>query len=377
MEEDYHIVHHFSSYTTPLSGDFADFVVESKCALDEFPQAPDQNVTFGTGSSFGEEYDQLSPLLFDRLPIDDNRAYALFGIQSGDTRLDEGGPGLVAALDARPDGGSTDLAVSLKIQVQSDQRRAVLENRSEQPRSDSEMALPGVPATTRVSSGDGYRCIECPRYFKNGYLLEDHARVSKHKTYVCPEQGCSKKYSRRDVLRRHIATHTRSEIVCPVCAEVNRKRIFQRKDNLNQHLRIRHPEYSRHEDSEWRSSDQNQLLTVPETVDPVDFARREGISERCPLPPQRFWPNHSGMDTSMIEKSPCTTTAEIASALDGFLGDEDHIVVEIIQGHLGFGNQQKMEQLALSLARLALKEPREIPLAAREQLQQTSAKCFS
>lgn len=104
------------------------------------------------------------------------------------------------------------------------------------------------PATTPMSFAAPARptyprntCRVCPKTFKTSELLEQHAKSSFHRVYVCPVAGCDRSYYRRDVYIRHKSTHRQKDLhVCYICAREGQGKAFKRKDHLTQHLRKCH-----------------------------------------------------------------------------------------------------------------------------------------
>lgn len=87
---------------------------------------------------------------------------------------------------------------------------------------------------TSPQDGSQYICGPCGSSFATSHELEQHAKTTLHKAYVCAEAGCAKGYARRDTYARHLATHRNIEHVCTHCVHVHKA--FKRKDHLTQHL---------------------------------------------------------------------------------------------------------------------------------------------
>lgn len=375
MSEDNHIAQPFQlcEYLMPyeaVSNAQEQIYVKNEDAyeLDQHSDGP-----LSMGLDYKEDRDQLSPSWFDGLSMDDASVYATFAEEPNLEHLYGVQSGMLYMTGEENDGDPQDLQSDWKAEIESIQTYSLLSNYHRGPGYDSAVSLPNLVDTKPSLPSRIHRCKVCQRCFDNEYLLEDHARLSNHQIYVCDVPGCFKSYCRRDVLRRHVATHTRLEISCPFCS--NHKRLFKRKDNLSQHVRTRHPElYKRYKSMFFGSVHQKQLLAVPATNDAVSYAGSDANSEYGGWSPQRTPPRQSQSGSSTIEWLRGSTTEEIASALGTILGDENHIVVQVIQRRLDLGDRATMEQLATGLAHLALVEPNGLTEAVRSRLQQTSAR---
>lgn len=80
-------------------------------------------------------------------------------------------------------------------------------------------------------------CEECGKRFDTAYILESHAKDTKHRSYACANHGCGKTYTSRSALSRHRNAHndhvSHQCVICP--------KTFKRKDHLDSHVRQRHP----------------------------------------------------------------------------------------------------------------------------------------
>ena len=87
-----------------------------------------------------------------------------------------------------------------------------------------------------LESGPPWFCEECRKVFRTSKDLERHAKISRHRPYVCSEAGCRKTFSRRDTFVRHKTIHKGSEFhTCQICLQSNKRSVFKRKDHLHQH----------------------------------------------------------------------------------------------------------------------------------------------
>jgi hypothetical protein len=89
-------------------------------------------------------------------------------------------------------------------------------------------------------------CSVCFQLFSSLGALDKHARNTSHKAWRCQEIGCGKSYARRDTFLRHALKHSQTGFACLECSKDGTKKVFKRKDHLNEHIRKRH---SKGEDS--------------------------------------------------------------------------------------------------------------------------------
>lgn len=116
----------------------------------------------------------------------------------------------------------------------------------------SEFQAQRKPAKLSVSSCDAdcsrdeshqrLSCSECARPFANLSALNKHTQSTSHKAWRCVEAGCEKTYARRDTFLRHRVAHRDDALnhVCLVCLQINRSKVFRRKDHLRDHMRKCH-----------------------------------------------------------------------------------------------------------------------------------------
>lgn len=85
-------------------------------------------------------------------------------------------------------------------------------------------------------------CSECARAFENLSALNKHTQSTSHKAWRCAEAGCEKTYVRRDTFLRHRVAHRDDALnhVCLVCLQINKRKVFRRRDHLRDHVRKCH-----------------------------------------------------------------------------------------------------------------------------------------
>jgi hypothetical protein len=91
-------------------------------------------------------------------------------------------------------------------------------------------------------NGQRLSCSECARAFDNLSALNKHTQSTSHKAWRCVEAGCEKTYARRDTFLRHRVAHRDDALnhVCLVCLQINKRKVFRRKDHLRDHMRNCH-----------------------------------------------------------------------------------------------------------------------------------------
>ncbi len=83
-----------------------------------------------------------------------------------------------------------------------------------------------------------FRCETCQKKFTREDALKRHLMIHKNEiSFDCPE--CGKKFGRKDNMLSHLSNHTRS-FTCSHCEEV-----FTTKQNLKQHMKVKHPKSSK------------------------------------------------------------------------------------------------------------------------------------
>lgn len=315
-------------------------------------------------------YQQL-PLVWDGgFAIDDTGTYDLLDIDS------ELSNNCGAILPGLPDCPRQDDSVGIQCLLQScidpNKIHAASTHASRGPKSD-----PTLAATTLGGSEPIRTCKVCGLTFANGYLLEDHARVEEHYTYSCESPGCGKAYRRRDVLHRHRATHDEPDFSCPFCSRSSRKRIFQRRDNLSQHVRTKHPDFYHSWKKNRPSPPTRRQTAIPSrSVDPSGCVSSHRRSMSAGDLPQSASADPITPDVSMIDQSCSSATDKVTSALSSILGNKDHIIVQVIQHRVDLSDQSVTEELARGVAELTLKEPEKLPETARAQLQELERQLF-
>ncbi|KAI1278632.1 hypothetical protein F5Y07DRAFT_65156 [Xylaria sp. FL0933] len=82
-------------------------------------------------------------------------------------------------------------------------------------------------------------CAECNETFQDETKLLKHARHQKHSPYAC---FCGIKFTRNDVLTRHVQSFTKesAKYPCTFCKRHRGKTAFRRRDHLVQHLQGYH-----------------------------------------------------------------------------------------------------------------------------------------
>ena len=85
-------------------------------------------------------------------------------------------------------------------------------------------------------------CSECTEAFDNVSALNKHTQNTSHKAWRCIEAGCEMTYARRDTFLRHRVAHREDALnhVCLVCLQINKRKVFRRKDHLRDHMRNCH-----------------------------------------------------------------------------------------------------------------------------------------
>ena len=96
-----------------------------------------------------------------------------------------------------------------------------------------------APDHGRVLPFGAKACDECRQEFGSDLQLSFHAKELQHSPYACK---CNKKFSRLDVLERHLSKYTPGQPTYP-CTHCKRHRGnngFKRQEHLTQHLRNYH-----------------------------------------------------------------------------------------------------------------------------------------
>ena len=79
-----------------------------------------------------------------------------------------------------------------------------------------------------------HTCSVCGRAFKSRFYLASHVLIHTGATpHVCAV--CDKGFGRKDMLKRHMATHGRERHVCGDCGKE-----FSRRDKLKEHQALKH-----------------------------------------------------------------------------------------------------------------------------------------
>lgn len=91
----------------------------------------------------------------------------------------------------------------------------------------------------RDSDSGMYDCPQCRESFEKVFELEEHAKRSNHKPFLCHQ--CDQTFSRRDAWTRHKQLHqSRGRHPCPRCDKYSGKNAFKRRDHLKKHLMTVH-----------------------------------------------------------------------------------------------------------------------------------------
>lgn len=90
-----------------------------------------------------------------------------------------------------------------------------------------------------VRTGSGHACDECNLEFSSGTKLSEHGRDKQHSPYACK---CNQKFSRLDVLNRHLSKYQPGQPTypCSHCKRHTGDQGFKRKEHLTQHLQSYH-----------------------------------------------------------------------------------------------------------------------------------------
>jgi hypothetical protein len=90
-----------------------------------------------------------------------------------------------------------------------------------------------------ISEPNMHTCAGCMRTFSRVSEIEEHAKRTRHKPFVC--LACNKGFSRRDAWTRHRDLHSSlRQYPCNRCDKYRGSDAFRRKDHLRQHLKKFH-----------------------------------------------------------------------------------------------------------------------------------------
>jgi hypothetical protein len=228
------------------------------------------------------------------------------------------------------------------------------------------------------SKDERHSCPVCHRTFPTIHSLEDHAKLTGHRPYIC--NHCGKDYARQDVYLRHLARHKTPDLhSCTLCANAGKKRTFSRKDHLEVHLRNRHTNPKRRAVSDPQDSDADiGIRCVPVKASSrcnsttslhslSDSASEDEatVSHRCCS--FSTWPGNGIRRSGSVEG--------IIGALREVLG-ADNVAIRAIESRLDANSEIDPKSLAASLAQLALMSPERLPQSIKEQLRgKHSSKC--
>ncbi|KAK5123087.1 hypothetical protein LTR85_003283 [Meristemomyces frigidus] len=243
-------------------------------------------------------------------------------------------------------------------------------------------SLSALPSLASSERGPHHICPACRRAFQTVPMLEEHAKLAGHRPFVCAQAGCRKSYQRQDVFLRHSNSHRTWDVhTCEICLRSDLKRTFNRKDHLQRHLRTRHANSEAAAGSDGfqekptlRHAPATTALsqkTSPGAVSPAMLSKSSLLQED-PIDTQWSKRKRSpDLRHPDVTSSPSKIVEDIAVALRTILG-EDNVVVRAIESRPNPEDDPDAEKLALSLARLALVQPGELPDRTKEQLRQTS-----
>lgn len=194
------------------------------------------------------------------------------------------------------------------------------------------------PEEVEPASESRLRCCKCSKKFENAYSLEQHAKMTGHRIFVCPEPGCNMSYPRRDSLTRHKRTHNNLELRCELCPVGVQRKTFKRKDHLLAHMRNCHP-YSRD------SAGSFSLAKAPQS-----FGTSSGGSS-CSC-------SRSKDNASFVQEAEFESRAvqDIVSEIKRIHGDDSQ-VLRALDERLDLNSGSSTEQVARILADFALFTP--------------------
>lgn len=96
-------------------------------------------------------------------------------------------------------------------------------------------AMPWAWGDSLDSDSGMYDCPQCSESFNRVFELEEHAKKSNHKPFLCHQ--CEQTFSRRDAWTRHRQLHqSRGRYPCTKCDKYNGMNAFKRRDHLKKHL---------------------------------------------------------------------------------------------------------------------------------------------
>ncbi|KAK3072818.1 hypothetical protein LTR53_006137 [Teratosphaeriaceae sp. CCFEE 6253] len=193
-----------------------------------------------------------------------------------------------------------------------------------------------------------HTCTVCSLLFPTAQILEQHARASFHRLYICAQPGCRKSYYRRDVYVRHKATHKQATShECMACRQAGEKRVFRRKDHLDQHIRNCHSCLEL-DDWSWGALHCTPDFWSPPLV--TDVAVEEMRPVEIPV---------ARSDRAPLQASNCTgyqyqEIADLEKALTAIVGQDSHDH-RVLTRRLGLRDGTTKEQVADRLRELLVR----------------------
>ncbi|KAH7160614.1 hypothetical protein EDB81DRAFT_755255 [Dactylonectria macrodidyma] len=132
-------------------------------------------------------------------------------------------------------------------------------------------ALASMLEHAPVSTGATNECIECGETFNLKSDLDFHGSDERHSPFACT---CGSRFSRRDVLVRHLKTknNARPQHPCPFCKRHRGKSAFHRKDHLKQHV------------DEYHKIDIEERLPEMKSLGLVSTRSKDVIAFGCHIP---------------------------------------------------------------------------------------------
>ncbi|EMD00807.1 hypothetical protein BAUCODRAFT_118535 [Baudoinia panamericana UAMH 10762] len=241
------------------------------------------------------------------------------------------------------------------------------QSRSGRSRSTVRSSVPSRRDASTTGRGRIIACTVCGGSFRTSKDLERHAKKRFHRQYICPVQGCTKSYYRRDSFVRHKTAHKQLAMhECSYCARLGVEKHFIRKDHLSAHIWNVHAppdleipsidsmETIHGEDSPrflWEA--QSRCSSPFEfTIDDNDFMLHDGLLSGFTPPQIAIGAAQSSSATSK-DCSACQKRAisELEKALAAIVGPVDTFV---LTERLGLHHNTTTEKVARTLRKLLI-----------------------